>query len=770
MIGGNHMKRVFIFALAAFAAFLMISCGTAAGGFTEAEKEIINASPDDILKVLTVGNEEELSVLRRVSEDLSHEELEGELYGLLARRMVETVSDSTVDGVGLAAPQIGINRNIVAVQRFDKPGAPFEVYPNISIVEYSDSLVFGPEGCLSVPGRRHDVERSTGVTIRYYSLEAGAMVEEKIEGFTAVIFQHEVDHLGGVLYIDRLPEFLTYAEETMFRKTPKYDQTMEFFHRLEEYSPMVNVTSFGESPLGRELPLVIVDKDGLRSPEKIRAKGRVIILVESCIHSGEPDGKDASMIFLRDLVAEKKNIWLLDDVSFLFIPIFNVDGHENFTALNRINQNGPDELGTRNTSQQLNLNRDFLKADAPEMRAWLQMYNYWLPELFIDVHVTNGADFQYVMTYAIDNMTGNMEPGITRWSRDVYEKQLCGMMEQAGYPIFPYGSFKKYNAPESGFVPDTFDPRYSQGYAAAHNRLGLLIENHIYKPYGQRVDATVKALWASARILAENKESLVETLAAADAFVSSPASRKEPFGFRYRSTEDSPVMVDYLSWGRDTVLSDLSGGEWVTHDYSDPITMRIPFYPSFAPADSVYLPKAYILMPQWKEVVDLLSLHGVKYSVLHESGEVEVETYRYTGGKFSSRQSEGRIPVTPQYTTHIEKLQYPAGSIYIDMDQPASRVAMWLLEPAAPGSLTYWGFFNVCVQAGNEFWIRPQYMEVKGREMLAADPALKAEFEKKLREDRSFASSPQAILGYFYDIVRKRAHQNNELHPAWRVL
>lgn len=568
----------------------------------------------------------------------------------------------------------------------------------------------------------------------------------------------------------KVKDFITYSEATDFVKTPKFDQTREFFHKLEEASPMVHNTSFGTSPLGRELSLVIVDKDGLTTPEAIREKGRVIILIESCIHAGEPDGKDASMIFLRDMVIGKKNMDVLDDVSFLFVPVFNVDGHENFTALNRINQNGPEELGTRNTSQQLNLNRDFLKADAPEMKAWLKMYNYWLPEMFIDVHVTNGADFQYVMTYAIDNMTDNMAPGITKWSQDVYEKQLCSMMEKVGYPIFPYGSFKKYNAPETGFVPDTFDPRYSQGYAAAHNRLALLIENHIYKPYRQRVDATVEAFIATARILADNKESLKKVIAEADAYTSSAASRVEPFGFQYKATDEVSYVANYLSWGRDTVKSDLSGGEWVTHDYSDPITLPMPVYSSYKPSFTVKLPEAYILMPQWKNVVELLDLHGVKYSVMEKDTEVEVETYRYTGGKFSPRQSEGRIPVQAEFTTRTETLTAPAGSIVVDMDQPAARVAMWLLEPAAPGSLTYWGFFNVCVQAGNEFWIRPQYMEEKGREMLAKDPQLKAAFEKKLKEDAEFAANPQAILMYFYDIVRKRAHQNNELHPAWRIM
>ena len=206
------MKRIIVFAAVAFAALFAVSCGS--GEFTDAEKAIINSTPDKILKVYKIDSEEELAVLRETSTDLSENELQGELYKVLAERMVRTVTHPDVDGVGLAAPQIGINRNVVAVQRFDKEGHPFEVYPNISIVEYSDSLASGPEGCLSVPDRRHDVERSTGVTIRYYSLEAGEMVEEKIEGFTAVIFQHEIDHLNGTLFIDKmLPEDELMEEE-----------------------------------------------------------------------------------------------------------------------------------------------------------------------------------------------------------------------------------------------------------------------------------------------------------------------------------------------------------------------------------------------------------------------------------------------------------------------------------------------------------------------------------------------------------------------------
>ena len=196
------------FKLAAAVAVLgaaVCSCSSK-GDFTEMEKEIILGAQDTILKVYKIDNEEDLKVLRDTSTDLGVKAIESELYAVLAQRLVETVTHPLVDGVGLAAPQIGINRRVVAVQRFDKEGEPFEVYPNISIMEKSQELAPGPEGCLSVPNQRHEVMRHTWVTIQYYSLQEHKVIQERIEGFTAVIFQHEVDHLGGVLYIDRVEQ------------------------------------------------------------------------------------------------------------------------------------------------------------------------------------------------------------------------------------------------------------------------------------------------------------------------------------------------------------------------------------------------------------------------------------------------------------------------------------------------------------------------------------------------------------------------------------
>lgn len=565
-------------------------------------------------------------------------------------------------------------------------------------------------------------------------------------------------------------ELITLVEQTDFVQTPKAEQTMAYFQKLADYSPMVNLSTFGQSAQGRDLVAVVLDKDGLQDPEKIRKKGRAIILVESCIHSGEPDGKDATMIFIRDMIVEGKDIELLDNVSFLFIPILNIDGHEDFRATNRINQNGPAELGTRNTAQQLNLNRDFLKADAPEMRAWLKLYNEWMPELFIDVHVTNGADFQYVTTYAIENHGTMMEEGLRQWTTDVFEKQLNEQMTEVGFPMFLYASFRNSNAPEQGIFINIYDPRYSEAYAAARNRIGLLLENHIYKPYKQRVMCTIEAIRASARIIGQNKEELFDVVERADKAVSSPEYRRKPMDLTYKAVNRDSVWIDYLAWERETVKSDLSGADWTRHNYDKPITVKAPLITSYDATSSVQLPEAYIFMPQWTDVIELFDLHDIKYTRLTEPKKIVVETYRYNGATFSTRQSEGRIPVVKtDYTTQTETLEYPAGSILIDMNQPSGRIAAWLLEPSAPGSLVYWGFFNQVLQPTNEFWIRLGYMEEKGRELLAKDSALKAEFDERMK-DPAFAGDSNAILNFFYERVRKAAHQNNEVHPAWRVM
>ncbi len=232
-------------------------------------------------------------------------------------------------------------------------------------------------------------------------------------------------------------DYTTYYEASGYKETPRYDETIEYCKKLAKASRWLMYTTFGKTPQGRDLPLLVADRNRQFSPDRIRRQDKVVLLIQAGIHSGESDGKDAGLMLLRDIAVTSKYPDLLDHVTVLFIPIFNVDGHERFGPFNRINQNGPKEMGWRTTAQNPNLNRDYLKADAPEMQAWIRLFNAWQPDFLVDCHVTDGSDYQYVITYIMD-IFGNMVPPLTDWTEDVFLTTVKKAMMEAGYEMFPY--------------------------------------------------------------------------------------------------------------------------------------------------------------------------------------------------------------------------------------------------------------------------------------------------------------------------------------------
>ncbi|MDR1056287.1 MAG: hypothetical protein LBL90_10835 [Prevotellaceae bacterium] len=564
-------------------------------------------------------------------------------------------------------------------------------------------------------------------------------------------------------------DFLTYYEKNDFNHTPGYAETIEYCKLLVNHSAKINYTTIGISPQGREIPLLIVDKDGMTTPEGIRKTGRLIVLAEACIHAGEPDGKDAGLMFIRDIGLYNKYESILDNVSFLFIPILNVDGHEDFGEHYRINQNGPVEVGARFTAQRFNMNRDFIKADAPETRAFLKLYSQWIPELFIDVHVTNGADFQYVSTYGLDQC-GYLAPNMLIWSKNVFEKELNAKMKESGYPIFPY--FTMLNIPDFGIgiLPDVFPPQYSNGYAAANNRIGLLIENHIYKPYKERVNATYLYFKHSLEIIGQNNKTLAQKVKIADQYIASPEFRRDSFPLMYKHDMKESINTDYLAWKDTTVISDLSGGKWTYYNYSTPVTIQYPLFTSYKEDVKIKLSEAYIIPQEQLETIELLDIHGVFYERLDKDSIIEVETYHFTEAEWAKIPYEGRVTLITKYITLQEKVKYHAGDVIVPSSQPKIKIVANMLEPKSPTSLVYWGFYNNFIKAPNEFWIRLSYMEVKGREMLDKDPALKSEFEEKKKNDPSFAKDPNAILNFFMSKIRESVEIGVNRYPIGRIM
>jgi hypothetical protein len=540
-------------------------------------------------------------------------------------------------------------------------------------------------------------------------------------------------------------DWTTFYEQSDFKRTPNYEQTVEYCKLLAKESSWVQYTTFGTSPQGRDLSLVIVDGKGRFTSEEVRRSNNAVFLIQAGIHAGEIDGKDAGLMLIRDIAIRGELSSLLDHVTILFMPIFNVDGHERSGPYNRANQNGPEEMGWRTTAANLNLNRDYVKADTPEMRAWLRLYTEWLPEFFADCHVTDGADYQYVVTYAVENL-GNMDPALSRWATDSYVAPLKRKMAAGGSPIIRYNSYRKRHEPKSGIRSWASPPRLSTGYTALQNRPGILIETHMLKDYKSRVTGTYEVLKHTLEILNDEHETLRRLVREADENVTSPAFREAGVPLSFQTNGDS-VMIDFLGFEYDVVDSDVTGGKW--HRFSDrPATWRVPLFNVLEPTSTVSPPEAYLVPPQWTDVIDRLELHGVEFQRLSKPWILPVRSWKLSNPKWSRSPYEGRFRVSYEAEAFNQVRTFPPGTVVVDMNQRAARVAAHLLEPAGDDSCVRWGFFNAVFE--QKEYIESYMIEELARLMLEEDEELRKEFEEKKASDTEFAESPRQIRRWFY--------------------
>lgn len=546
-------------------------------------------------------------------------------------------------------------------------------------------------------------------------------------------------------------------------KTATYAETMAFCAAAAN-SPEIHFTDYGRSSQGYLLPLLIIDKDGLQSPEQIRDAGRVILFVEANIHPGEPDGNDAMMLLLRDVVFGGKQ-HLLNEVSILFAPVVNPDGLMRFNAYNRINQNGPEEMGWRTNAQYLNLNRDFVKADAPEIQAWLTLYNHWLPEFFIDCHTTDGADYQYVITYMLETF-GNMDKSLTNWQTDSYLPDVKQAMLDSGFPIFPYVSFRSWHDPRSGLISRPGRPMLSQGYTALQNRPGLLIETHMLKPYKTRVLATAKMIELTLVKLNAEGDNLQQMIANADKVAASPEFRKSPLTVAYENTQQHDT-VDFHGVEYDVVKSDLTGGNWFQYHTDQPVVFRLPYFRYAEPSQTVSLPIAYVIPPQWNVVINRLKLHGVQMFALAETINIPTETYWFSDVEWRRQPNEGHMSIS-KLETHLmhDTTEFPAGSVVVETNQRMARLLAYMLEPGSDDSFLRWGFFNAVFE--QKEYAETYVMETLARQMMDENPQVRTEFEQFMKENPTAKQNSWRQLNWFYERTPWWDHQKN-VYPVKRV-
>ncbi len=569
--------------------------------------------------------------------------------------------------------------------------------------------------------------------------------------------------LLAAIYQLHAQEPLTPFEKSDYKSCGTYEEVVNYCKELNNLHPKVNYSAFGKSGRFYDLPLLVIDKDGFTSPQLIRNAGRIVLMIQASIHPGEPDGTSAGLMFVRDIMQKPEMKAWLDNVSILFIPVFNVDGYMRRSPFNRINQNGPEEMGWRTNATNLNLNRDYLRAESPEMKAWHTLYNLWVPDFFIDCHTTNGADYQYAITYDLP-IYGNMEKKQTTWMKEKYLNPLKKSMADAGYPMFRYVSFRKWHDHESGLSAWVSGPMLAQGYTAVKNRPGFLIETHMLKSYDVRVWATYEALAKTMDILNDESDALAEVNHLADSYTISQTFRNNPYPLQWETT-DEYRYVDFLGKTYTKEKSALTGGTYFKYGDKD-TTYKMKFYDDLEPQKQVRIPRAIVIPPEWDEVIQRLDIHNIEYQRILQDTGFEVLQYMFDDVSFSSSPNEGAMGVSEfSLDSAMVKKSFPAQSVYIPLNQANAKIIMHLLHPEASSSMLKWGYFNAIFE--QKEYAEIYVMEQMAPEMLENNPSLKKEFVQWQKDNPTLKNEQWPVMNWFYKHSLYWDKQKNVYPPGF---
>lgn len=536
------------------------------------------------------------------------------------------------------------------------------------------------------------------------------------------------------------------AQETPFERSHKtatatYAEAISFYENLAKaYPQQARLLTYGSTDFGKPLHLLVLSKSKVFDPVALRKSDKRILLINNGIHPGEPEGIDASMMLARDLL---KNNKLPENVVIAIIPIYNIDGSHNRTGTSRANQNGPVAYGFRGNSKNYDLNRDFIKSDSKNSQAFQQLFNAWQPEIFVDTHTSNGADYQYTMTL-IPTQKDKLNGIVSKYLTETMVPDLYKQMKGKGYELIPYVNSIN-ETPDAGITGFIESPRYSTGYAALHNTIGFMPETHMLKPFDKRVESTYKLLQTYIDVIVRDAKLIGENKRKADEFV---AQQKEfPLDWKLnRSVYDS---IEFKGFTAKYKPSEISGMDRLYYDRNAPYTKMIKYWDKFEPSLSITKPVAYIIPKAWDKVIALLKLNNVQLKQLVADTKIKVEMYYIADMKTGTRPYEGHYQHSAVKVNAVtQDIQFYAGDYVVYVNQPTNRYIVETLEPQAVDSFFNWNFFDSVL--GQKEGYSSYVFEDTGAELLQKNPELKQKLEAEKAKNPDLAKSASAQLDFVY--------------------
>lgn len=553
--------------------------------------------------------------------------------------------------------------------------------------------------------------------------------------------------------------YQTHFEQSKGLETATYLQTIDFYIQLAKKFPEINMQTMGQTDSGYPLHIITYNPDGDFNFQKVRDK-KNIIFINNGIHPGESDGIDATMMLYRDLALGK--LKTPDNTVLVTIPVYNIGGALKRNSTTRVNQNGPKSYGFRGNALNYDLNRDFIKADSKNARAFFEIFHLVKPDIFIDNHVSNGADYQYTLTHLFtqhDKLGGKLG----HYIHNELMPQLTDSLQSVDWEITPYVNV--FNAvPENGFSQFIDHPRYSTGYTTLWNTFGLMVETHMLKPYKKRVEGTYE-LMKKMMAITEKDFKLIKSLRLEARHRHKNWSH---YPIRWAIDSTKSTYFSFLGYQADTLISDITALPRLKYDRNKPFSKEVKYLNHYKIIDSVKIPKGYILKKGWSEITDLFDLNDIDYTTIQQDTTLMVESYKINSFETVNMPYEGHyLHKNTTITKDYKSVLFKQGDIYIATDQPGFRYILETLEPEAVDSFFNWNFFDSILQQKESF--SPYVFEDLAIEILEEDKILKDSFNLKKLQDEDFSKNWYAQLNYIYQ-NSKYAEEAYKQYPVYRLM